>query len=278
MQTSLRVTTVAAALLAACSPGGSGDKLAPFQGSVLGDGRSLASLNERVHEDGSPNPPPAPDAVVRVTGARVTWVDQYDETRKGAVGNIYLQDFTDPPGPNQGILAFQSGFSPPSFRTSVGDVIDITGQYQEFHPSPALAGWTLPEAVGGQISLRFDAPYIPIVPVVIAVTDLNEYTTGRQWLSMVVTVENVSVLKAVTKPYVDKDGRTTVGLATGGGVDRPPLLSDELFDLGGYLAQVMKERGLTSLSGLTFASVTGVVTMFREMHIAPRSAADIVLQ
>lgn len=263
--------------LVGCSDGGGGDTIAPVEGNVLGTGRSIASVNRLTNEDGSVNLRPGVNDIVSVTGARVTWVDQYDETNQGnSSGNIFLQDFTAVAGPYEGVLAFQSSYSPPSFRTSVGDVVDIAGQYTEFQLADAnkgaTAGWTTPEFVGGNIALRFDAPYIPIVPAEISPADLVSYDTGRQWLAMVVTASEVKLVSDIKPP---SGGRFSMTINAVPGISTNPTITNELFDLYTYAEQVRQQLGKKSLGELRVKRVTGLVTLAFQFHIAPRTADDI---
>lgn len=258
-----------------CGGGGAGDPAPEVKGSVLGDGHTLASLND------PKNPRPLPSEILQITGLRVTVLDTYDETKSGAIGNIYLQDFTDPPVAYQGVLAFQSSYSPPSFRVAVGDVVDAAGQYSEFQANLDFLkkdrpGWTTPELNGANLELRFDAPYRPLVPVEIKVADLLAYETGRPWLSMLVTIRNVKITDNVK---VDGNNRASVTMDVGGGiaVKDIPTITNELFDLVAFnTGPDGTETRLTN--GTELESVTGVVTLFDRFHIAPRTAEDIKLR
>lgn len=262
-------------VLAGCGSGGLGDEAPPIQSNVLGSGRSLASLNDPI------NPRPPENNLIQATGLRVSFVDQFDETGAGATGNIYLQDFTVAPAPYQGILVFKPSFSPPSFRTSVGDVVDASGQYVEFQANIDFLkkdrpGWYTPE-INANLQLRFDAPYIPLEPIEISIQDFLQYDTGRPWLSMLVIAKNVKLTSDTT---TDKNGRSSITMDVGAGVPLTlvPTITNELFDLAAYVDEVKSERGISKISGVELESVTGIVTLFDRFHIAPRSAADIKLK
>jgi hypothetical protein len=257
------------ALVVGCSAGGYGDVGPSVEGNVLGAGRTLASLNDVA------NPRPGLNEQLAITGVRVSHVDNYDETKSGAVGGVFLQDFTDVPLPYQGILAYQASYSPPSFRVASGDVVDATGQYQEFIPNVAFLkqdkpNFTTPEMVGPNLKLRFDAPYRPLIPAEINVDDLFAYGTGRPWISMLVVVRNVKVFKAGTQ---DSAGRFTIPLQVSlpdPNIADLPIITNELFDLASVAVPLDTD--------VTIASVTGIVTLFSSFHIAPRSPDDIKLQ
>ena len=206
------------------------------------------------------------DHNVTLSGSTIVAIDRYDETGDGQLGNVYVQDSLLQPVPYSGIEIYNPGFSPPDLRVIEGDVVDVLGVLQEFAgptTGPFTNCRTLPE-IGGSMSFRFDGGYVP--PTVIDVRDLTVYSKMRQWLGMVVTIENATLSDAPS----ESKGRFTVRLNVGGGVLESdiPSLSNELFDL--------KNSGLTFAAGDTFKSVTGVVTYFYSVHIAPRSMADIV--
>jgi hypothetical protein len=248
----------------ACGSGGGGDEAPVVKGSVLGDGTKISFLTN------PQNPRSNQNKIVNITGARVVFVDNFDETGSGNAGNIYIQDFTNSSGPYEGIVIYQPSFSPPSFRTTLGDVIDARGVYSDFHPPTRKddPNWLIPELVGPSVGLRFDAPYIPLVPVEIDANDLVSYSSGRQWMSMLVTVKNVKVFDEL---FV-KDGRASITLQgpSGVGTDYFVTITNELFDL--------VNSGISPKEGDVISSVTGIVTMFGQFHIAPRSADDITLK
>ena len=279
-------------LVAACSDGGQGDGQPSVMGSLRGAGHTLAELNDRSR---TVDVPPA-KAILQVTGTRVTWVDTFDETGTGQVGDVFVQDLFPPPAPfkrgYEGMLLFQPAYSPPSFRPSTGDVLDLSGQYQEFQvPKQGTyldKTWRTPEMKGATLSLRLDAAGSAVEPVDDAtIPDFFAYATGRRWLSMLVTLHDVVVMPCT--------GSTCNGVAyTGGGrasinlttmdnqvvpvpptpapgapktfVLQQPAISNELFDI----LQVPLQ------AGQTLKSVTGIVTLFSGFHVAPRTAADIV--
>jgi hypothetical protein len=73
-------------------------------------------------------------------------------------------------------------------------------------------------------------------------------------------------------PFESSSGRYSVRIDTGDATlmsNDIPSISNELYD--------MKTLGPALQQGQVAASVTGIVTYFYAFHIAPRSAADIVL-
>ena len=203
---------------------------------------------------------------VLVTGGILTAVDRFDETGDGSTGNIYIQDAFSTGIFYSGLTVYNPGFSPPDMRVMPGDVVDVLGVLQEF-PGPS-AGYfarcvSLPE-MGGSMSFRFEQG--EVAPTVIDVRDLTSYPTVRQWMGMLVTIENANL----ASDGANSSGRYSAQLNVGGGVQLRdvPTVTNELFDL--------EHAGFTMTAGTTFHSITGIVTYFYGTHVSPRSAADIV--
>jgi hypothetical protein len=213
----------------------------------------------------------------------VVAVDSHDETQNGSgAGNIYVQDLATGGAtpPYAGITLFGSSFNPSSLRVAAGDVIDVRGSYVEFPGPPAFPfdpGETLPEIVGGSVSLRFE--HVPPEPVLIQLSDLASYETGRQWIGMLVRVENVVAKQAVYCGMAPPDGgdpcelprRQSLSLDVPGVADLRdlPTVTNALFDLA--------RSGHPLAAGTTYASIVGVAQFFFNFSIAPRSAEDIVV-
>lgn len=253
-----------AALAVACSDGEPGDlaKVPEQPPNVVGTGSRLSDLNDPE----KPRPPQNGD--VLVTGVSVVSVDTFDETNDGAsAGNIYVQDLATagPPPAYGGITLFDASFNPPALRVGPGDVVDVRGAYQEFAgpppPNNFADGETLPEIVGGSISLRFE--YLPPEPFEISLEDLSSYATGRKWIGMLVRVTNIT---ASEDGFKSGSGRYSIRLQVAGGTN--PTLTNALFDL--------EKAGVPLTAGAKYASVVGVVQYFFNFSIAPRSAADVV--
>jgi hypothetical protein len=255
------VASVGALLAGACSDGGGGDPALPLTSNAFGDGRTIASLF-----DATLGRLPNEQEAVRVTGVRVVHVDTFDETGRGQVGNVYLQDASQPPGPGRAVLAFDPVYAPPSYRAVAGDVIDAEGPFLLFPRGDP--GRLLPELSGAKLQARFDAVGGPLEPVEVPVTDFTSFETGKKWLSTLVTVTNVRVLSLEN---LRPSGRASIQLDAGVGLEpiNLPTINNELFDLG--------NAGLRLNEGQTIKRVTGLVTLFRNFSISPRSAADIEL-
>ena len=209
-----------------------------------------------------PNPI-SPDRSFYATGLTLVAIDDHDETGDGATGNYYAQDTTCAGKPYSGITIFGPSFSPPDLRLANNDVIDVLGTVSEF-VGPSNSHFrdcrTLPEAAG-TISFRFDSNGQP-QPTVVPLSDFMTYADARQWLGMLVKVENLTL----TGNGATSSNRFTAPFTIGAADSEDAKISDELYDI--------QKDGPTLTSGTTFKSVTGIVTYFFGFHIAPRSPAD----
>lgn len=204
------------------------------------------------------------NANVSVTGVVVTYVDQFDETNDGkSRGTIYVQDL-ESHAPFAGIGLFAPTFVPASLVVGPGDVLDLTGQYQE----NATLGTTVTFPMGdvltqlahptGTFRFEYKAPE----PTSIDWHDLNAFATGRKWMGQLVTIKDVTLAAGVT---VSK-GRASAPLTVAEAGAEVPTLTNELVQLDAYP------------QGQKFKSVTGIITYFFNLHIAPRSKADLVAE
>jgi hypothetical protein len=262
----------AALLAGGCSGtdnGGTGDPPSDPSSSKLGTGSRLSELLgpatwlEEGNMDSVGCAAPT-DRTVHVTGVTVVAIDRYDETSEGQLGNYYVQDTALEPLPYSGVTVFSPSFSPPDLRLAEGDVADMNGVLMEFlGPSSGPFGdcKTLPE-VGGTLSFRLENG--TRVAATISIDDLKSYDTARQWLGMLVRLENARI--SVVSP--SSGGRYTPSLDVGDGVPASdvPKLSNELYDLEG--------EGPPLSVGQEFKSITGVVTYFYGFKLAPRSPDD----
>lgn len=206
---------------------------------------------------------PATDSIVTVTGANVVTIDTFDETQNGrSRGTIYVQDVGSQE-PFSGIGLFAPAFIPGDLRVGPGDVLDLTGQYQE---NKAIGTAIFPE---GQVLAQLARPVATFryefrapEPRLIEAQDLADYNVGRRWIGMLVTLKNVKI-QSDCKP--DKNFRVQCPItAPDPNVRNPGVIVNELFDYRGDSKDTV------------YAQVTGVVTYFFGLHVAPRSAADMV--
>jgi hypothetical protein len=256
-----RAVVALALALAACSAGNGDVPSKKEIGPPVGDGN-------RIREIADPGVPgrPAPGSDVNVTGVTVVAVDTFDETKNGkSRGTIFVQDLGSTE-PYSGIGIFAPAFVPGDLRVAAGDVLDLRGEYQEnknIGTAIFPEGQVLPQLSRPVATFRYD--FRPPAAREIDIKDLNDYALGRRWIGMLVTVKNV----AIDGRLSESGGRVTgFLLPKGSGADdrNRPTVTNELYDL--------KVNDAESNQG--YASITGVVTYFFNLHIAPRSAADLV--
>jgi hypothetical protein len=236
-------------------------------------GRSVLGADDRLRDVFDPAQPkhprvkPGERAPVRVSGISVVHVDNFDETRDGkGRGTIYIQDLGSH-APYSGTSLYLPSFVPTDLRVVPGDVLDLAGQYMEssqFGPNTVFpVGDVVIQLAYATGRFRFESTTVQ--PTDIDLNDLTTFTTGRQWLGMLVRVRNVTIPIA---PIAKADGRISVAVAGDVGNRRanPALITNEFYNL--QLADIA--------AGKRFAEVVGVVTYFYSFNIAPRSSADIV--
>ena len=168
----------------------------------------------------------------------------------------------DVAGPYAGTTLYSPSFIPGNLRLAPGDVVDLNGQYVEQTTIGSTVNFApafLPQMSKPTVTFRYETK--PPEPFVIQVADLDTFATGRQWIGMLVTVQNVVVAGA---PTADKTGKRITANFTSNA--NSPAISNELYPLAAD----------AFAAGTTFKSVTGLVTFFFNLKIAPRSAADLV--
>lgn len=248
--------------LAACGTESGDAHSDPGTPSAIGTGsriRDIANPHLDTHPKNLSN--------VTVTGASVLWTDTYDETSNGkSRGTVYVQDVgaTDA---YSGLSLYSPTFIPGDLRLAPGDVLDLVGQYQE-NDHIGSAVFPVPQVLPqiskpvGTFRYEFDPP----PPREVDVNDLDDYATGRQWLNMLVTVKNITLADDLddegTKASKAPTGRVTAHMTAKSSCK----LVNELMPLA---PGSMK-------AGTTLKSVTGVITYFFDLHLAPRTPDDIV--
>jgi hypothetical protein len=241
-----------------------------------------AGKDQRIHEIADPESPlkAAHEQTVQVSGAVVVAIDRYNETTTGrSSGTIYVADLGSQE-PYSGISLFNPSFIPGNLRVTEGDTLDLRGQFQENQDTPQqfAPGAFLVQLANPIGTFRFDAK-VP-EPIDIDINDLADYETGRRWLNMIVRVQNVTLEEDLFfrneagEPGPSKNGRLSADLlpntndktACQDPFPKPPTIVNELMDV----------LPLKLEKGTQLKSLTGLVTFFCNLHIAPRTAADIV--
>ncbi len=206
---------------------------------------------------------PAVNSIVTVTGVGVVAIDNFDETRNGkSHGTIFVQDLGEPV-PFSGVSLYDPTFVPGDLRVGAGDVLDFTGVYQETAAIGTAVfpkGQVLPQLAKPVGTFRYETA-TGITPAKVPLEDLGDYAKGRKWIGMLVTVENVTVTQA---PRRDSSNRLSAALTAAAA--NAPTLTNELSDL----------TDADVALGTRYRSVTGVVTYFFSLHLAPRSRGDLV--
>jgi hypothetical protein len=222
---------------------------------------------------------PANSAEVSIRGASYLLTDTFDETQDGrSKGTVYLQDVGSDL-PYSGVSLFQPTYSPEDLALVAGDVVQLRGSYVEessIGKTTFVNGRLLIQIFKPVVQFQYDS--LPkgslslLSPAVINVTDLNDFTIGRQWGSMLVTVENVTFADNLSGDGLGRFVAHITPDASGNGAE----ISNELFDLSSW--NTAQPTGAKITRGTTFKSLTGIVTWFGVYHIAPRSPDDIVVR
>ncbi len=243
-----------------------GDQSTDASHSVLGPGLRLRDVQNPAV--GACQGGPCAGDFVDITSVVVTTIDTFDETHNGkSLGTVFVQD-ADQALPYSGISMYQPTFIPANLRVAPGDVVNMTNaQYTEQHTIGSTVNFGtafLPQMNKPPVELSFETQ-VP-APVVINLSDLLNFSPddasagGRQWIGMLVTLQNVTV---ASPPTGDGTGRVTAPFTT---TVNAPAINNELWDLPeNYFP-----------GGTTFTSVTGLVDYFFNIYVCPRSAADLV--
>jgi hypothetical protein len=257
-----RVLPFVSLVFAACSTPAGDAHLDTGPHTALGTG-------SRIREIADPTRPDHPKnlATIAVTGASVLWTDTFDETQNGkSRGTVYVQDVGSTDA-YSGISLYSPTFVPGDLRLAPGDVLDLNGQYQENdHIGAAVfpAPQVLPQ-ISKPVGL-FRYEFEPPPPREIDVNDLDDYAKGRQWLNMLVVVKNVTLIEDIddegTRASKSPTGRVTAHMTKKG--------SSKLVN------ELMPIAPLSLKANVPIKSITGIVTYFFDLHLAPRTQADIV--
>jgi hypothetical protein len=269
---------IALACVSACSSSGGGGDPHSNNGAPPPSGR-----DKKIRDVGDPGMPGHADLVSTsqpVSGAIVIAVDNFDETKNGkGTGTIYVQDIdATKDTPYAGISLFGPTFNPGNLSVSIGDVLDLRGDYTENQQIPSkppvvfAPGAVLPQISQPVASFRYETT--PAQPIDIDVNDLTDYTKGRRWMGMLVRVQNITV---EDKPYTSGSGHTSISVtpvpqnaqtSCEAPFPKPATIVNDLVSLDSLMDKKKGDK---------IKSVVGVVGFFCSIKIAPRSLADIQL-
>ena len=271
----LRFCALSAAVSSACSTERGDPPSAPVIPLPAGKGN-------RIYEIADPKSPmkAAHRTQVSVSGAVVVAVDDYDETKNGRSATaIYVADLGSQE-PYSGISLFNPSFIPGNLRVGAGDTLDLRGEFQENQDLPiAFApGAFLVQLASPIGNFRFDAKVTE--PVDIDIDDLADYAKGRRWLNMLVRVKNVTL----QRDAFQRDQAGNIGAPASGRISSQLLkeTNDKLGCADPFPKAPTLVNELTDLvpleltKGTVLKELVGVVTFFCNLHIAPRTPADIV--
>jgi hypothetical protein len=242
-------------LASACSSTADNDQSPPdaYVHSALGPGIRIRDVqNENNGYNGH---------TVTASGAIVLTVDRFDETHDGkSVGTIFIED-ADQQGPLAGVSIYGATFIPANLYLAPGDVVSITGQYNEQHTIGSTVNFGtsyLPQFYKPQVTPSFETQ-VP-APVVLTLNDLQDFAHARPYLGMLIQINDIIVPYA---PLNDGTGRVHAALSTALGA---PALANELYDLNP-----------TAFAANThFTSIIGILDFFFTFYVCPRSPADLV--
>jgi hypothetical protein len=240
--------------------------------SALGNGARIEAVVTQYSKPDSGAPVGSTNAgpTVNITGSSLIAVDNFDETHDGkSLGYLYVEDLPKEgavPAAYSGIELYKPTFTPANLLVGPGDVLDFTGTYTNYAYSGFTKGLFYPEMDEPDVTFRFE--YSPPAPAVISLDDLGTmvatnpamFSQGLRWLSMLVEVDNVTVVS--TNTYKDRVSLYLTSDSTNG-----PAVSNELFDV----------LPTDYPTGTKFSKVIGIATFFFSFHIAPRSPADLIV-
>jgi hypothetical protein len=247
----------------------------------LGSGSRIAQVVQHYAQPDSGVPPSSASTAginVDITGAALVTIDDYDETHDGkSIGSVYVQDVNNGPSPPySGIQLYKPTYSPANLLVAPGDVIDMTGLYQNYAYSSFGKNEFYPELSEPIVSFRFvyQAPPPTVIDpndisaVVATSTDAKTFAKGVQWSSMLVEVDDVTIIGN----YTDSAGRLqlyfkTPTFANGTG-ENDTSFANQLFDLD--------PTASAYATGQTYSKVYGICNYFFSFTISPRSPADFV--
>lgn len=242
-----------------------------------------AGKGNRIHDIGDPASPSkaADKTLVTISGAVVVAIDTYDETNDGkSLGSIYVADVGSHE-PYSGISLYRPTFNPATLKIAPGDVLDMTGTYQENQSLPIefAKGAFNVQLADPVATLRFDArnDETAPTPTKIKLEDLSNYETGRKWLGMLVEIDDLPPLERDATPAAS--GRLAANLMpSDSSQSGPPACTDPFPKVPTLVNELADLTPLALKKGTVIKKLTGVVTFFCNLHVAPRSVTDVVVE
>jgi hypothetical protein len=205
-----------------------------------------------------------------ITGASLITIDTYDETHNGkSIGAVYVQDVGST-APYSGIELYKPTYSPANLLVSPGNVLDMTGLYQNYQYTTFSPDQVIPEMSEPVVTLRFQwtvpAPAVidpmDISGTVATSTDATVFAQGLRWESMLVEVDNVDI----TGSYTDSAGRVQIYFTSD--TTNGPAIANQLIPLD--------PSDPAFKTGTHYSKIIGVCGFFFTFTISPRSMADLV--
>jgi len=176
----------------------------------------------------------------------VTAVDNYGDR----TGNIWVEEPDG--GPFSGVQVYAPAVVNGSLADiSVGDLVTVRGEIDEYAYSTDTSGRTVTEIINGSVE-RLGASTAP-APEVVAAHDVMNDPEAERWEGVLVTVQNV---RASNEDTTHEEATFTGGLVAG----------SDLYDVLGDVEV-----------GTCYSAVTGVSNYFFDYFILPRSGADLVV-
>jgi hypothetical protein len=202
----------------------------------------------QVQDDSLPNHLQVGDQV-QIERVVVTAVDKYD-SGDGRTGNVWVQEPDG--GAFSGIMVYSPAILPGGDLESinVGDLVDVSGEIDEFALESDTSGRTVTEVINGTVTVLGQAASPE--PEVVSVQALTQDPDAEQWEGVLVRVLNIRA--------THKNDQYNEVTFTGGLVG-----DDELWDLYG-----------AATVDTCYGQVTGVMNYFFKYFLMPRSEADLV--
>ncbi|MDY0000896.1 MAG: hypothetical protein RBU30_06345 [Polyangia bacterium] len=186
-----------------------------------------------------------PGDVVELESVLVSAVDLYGDR----TGNVWVQEPAG--GPYSGVQVFNpTVVGGVTADLSVGTLVTVRGEIEEFALDTDTSGRTVTEIVNGSVEIL--GVGTPPTPASVGAQEIMADPTAEQWEGVLVSLQNV---RATAKS--ENYGEVTF---LGGAI-----ADDDLFDVYSHVE-----------IGTCYGQVTGVLNYFFKYFMLPRSANDVV--